>query len=186
MSVASLLDAGFTEIIGKARQEFADQQVQQARPITINVNFSGGGSALSTGKPCIARIPVPCTIQSVEIYAGNETGAPVVVTTAIVDLWTTTIDTFSLGGQSPLNNIGAKVSLAGASSAVADLTGWTLNLEATDRLVGRIATWSGTATWLAVLISVLPTLVPQGTLGILDDSGNAVLDANGNPVQYRI
>lgn len=182
-SAAAVLDASFTALIGKARQEF-EQEQQTLKPITINVNFGGGGSALSTGRPCIARIPVPCVIQSIELYAGNELGQPVVVTTAIVDLWTTTADAFASGGQTPLHDTGAKAALAGESYHSADLTGWILNLTATDRLVGRIATWSGTATWLGVLISAMPTGVPQGTANVTDGT-SLVVDDGGNQIIFQ-
>ena len=182
MSVDSLLDSAFTTLLGKAHQEF-DVTRLALRPATININFSGGGVALDTGRPCMARIPFPCTIYLAEIYAGTELGQPVNVT-CTVDLWTTSIPTFSSGGQTPIYGA-TRPGLTAASSATISLADWVVNLVPTDRLVARIATWSGTATWLALLLQVIPTEVPQGTASVLGDGSDVVIDQFGNIVVFQ-
>lgn len=184
MSVDSLLDAAFTTLLGKAHQEFeAAAEAPAVRPATININFSGGGSALSVGKPCMLRIPFPCVIYLAEIYAGNEQGLPVNVT-CTVDVWLTSILSFTAGGQTPIYGA-TRPGLTAASSATIDISNWLVNLMPTDRLMARIATWSGAATWLALLLQVIPTGVPQGSATVVDESGNTVVDAFGNTVVFR-
>jgi hypothetical protein len=184
------LDTAFTILLGKAQGTITQAgppvsgggtTVYVQNPATINFGFSGGSSALTTGSvtPFLVEVPFAAHIVWVHMYAGDAAGAPVAVS-AVVELHVTSLDAF--GGSSNLWGTGSPATMTSASHVDISLSGWQLDLDAGDTLIARLASFTGTAEWLALTMQLKPTTTP--VFGAVQDSSNAALTSdNGTPVQ---
>jgi len=189
-------DTAFTILLGKAQGTIAEVAPAPIPTgggttiITATTNyivafmFGGGGSALSTTTvdPYLVEVPDPGEIVSAHTYAGNSTATPVAVT-ATVDLQRTSFTTF--GGSSPVYGSGTPPRLQADSIGNASLSGWFTHLDTGDTLIARLSAFSGTATWVALMLRVRRDASAQQQFAVLDASGDPVLDASGNPVIFR-
>lgn len=192
VSIDSVLEGALTTVLVKAQRALAEPAV---RPATINFEWSGGGipipvavdpitlaSGPTTLDPILVEVPFPCRIVWAHMYAGDAAGNPIAVT-ASADVRLTQLLTF--GGSVPLSGTGTPPGLQADSIADADLTGWQLNLTTTDTLIARLTTFTGTATWVALVLQLRPTDVPIGVETMLDASDVTYTDADGNPYVFR-
>lgn len=185
MSADSVLDEAFTRLLGKVQQEAAQQQVAAAvRPATINFVWGGGGLPIVAANcdPLLVEVPFPSFVVWAHLYAGDALGHPVEVT-ATVEVRLTQLLTF--GDSVPLYGLGLPPHMTVAAVADVNVQAWQQNLITGDALVARLATFSGTATWLALVLQLRPTDVPLGVTGIVDDSGDTIVDSDGNPIVLR-
>jgi hypothetical protein len=189
-------DTAFTILLGKAQGTITTDPGTVTPPSSggggtiaptsyvVAVQFGGGGAVLTTSgsDPRIIEVPDPGELVWVHMYAGDANAQPVAVT-ATVDLQRTRLSTF--GGSSPVYGSGTAPSLSGSATADMSLAGWFPHFESGDTLIARLTSFSGTATWVAMMIKVRRDATAQQQFAVLDSAGDAVLDAFGNPVIYR-
>lgn len=183
MSADSLLDEAFTRLLGKLEQ-VAEDSVPRTCQVTIN--FSGGGSALPSagGLPAVIEIPYASSIVWVHLYAGDENLLPIAVTSTI-DVRATILDSFDGGSAIPIYG-STLPGLTAQSSLNVDITAWSIrNFDAGDTLTFRMASFSGTATWMAMCIQLRATDVLQGSDTVTGPADEVVTDEDGNPVVTR-
>lgn len=156
----------------------------RARPASIVFEWTGGGLPIvqANTDPVLVEVPMPCRIVWAHLYAGDVVGNPV-ATTATVNVQLTSLTTF--GASTPLYGSGAIPALVSDSATNLDLTDWHRNLVTTDTLIGRLATFSGAATWLVLVLQLRPTDVPIGVSAVTDDAGDPFTDADGNALTFR-
>lgn len=183
-------DTAFTILLGKAQGTGvvagpvappSSTPVAQSSSYTVPFLFLGGGSALSTSTqdPLTVEVPDPGEIVWVHMYAGNPTAQPVAVT-ATVDLQVTRWETF--GGSTPVYGSGTPPRLQSDSVSSANLAGWFTHFDSGATLIARLTAFSGSATWILLLVRVRRDYTPPTQLAVVDELGNAVLDSSGNPI----
>lgn len=195
MSVDALLDDAFTRILGKAHQEFDQQNQLNLRSATINFEWNGGGQPLTTAidpltlyeyplttDPVLVEVPFDATIVWAHMYAGDSRGNPIPIST-MVDLTLSSLLTF--GAQTPVYGIGARPEMVAESSVDLPLTGWQLNLVTGDTLMATPFTFTGVATWFALTLLIRTTQVPLGVEPIVDNNGAQIVDNAGNLIVLR-
>lgn len=183
MSASATLDRAFADLLGKLRSEAAGAALPPAaREATINITFSGGGSALPTaGLGGVVEIPFPCRIVWAHMFAGNEQIQAVDVT-ASVGLWVGSFEAWPSG--SPIWGE-AQPSLSAASHANIDISTWITNLVTADILYYVITSFVGTATWMSVHLGIRSTAGEEGTADIVSAAGDQVVDEDGNELRFR-
>jgi hypothetical protein len=198
MPVETTLDAAFTTLVTPLLRAGAPGTgggtplpgTGGSRPATINFSFGGGGAAIiaptgtdtalaTTSDPQLVEVPFACVITRAHLYAGTRFGDPVAVT-ATVDLTLSQFQNFGTG--SPLYGTGSRPALAGQYSANIDISGWRVNLNNGDAIIARLASFTGTATWVSLVLGLLPVESPQNIVPVVDSGGNQVVDLAGNPV----
>lgn len=202
MSVETTLDIAFTTLLGKAQGTTTGTGSvvptpapttgggvvtggsTDRLPVSVNFEWSGGGLAvvLANTDPVKVSIPFPCTIAAARMCAGNGLGHPTAVT-ASVDVEITQFSTF--GSSVALQGSGTIPRLQADSVANCSLTGWQTNLVAGDWLIGRLATFTGSATWVALELILQPISVQLGVSTVVDNTGNRLVDNSGNVIVYR-
>ncbi len=186
MSVDSNLDRAIALILQKANRPGIDPAI---KPLTINWTFSAGGSAVVTTAcaPLLVEIPYPCTIVWAHMYSGVQTGGFSPVTSAIVDVIMTQLDTPDR--YTHLYGDGTIPTMTSASTADLDLTGWHVNLITGDTLIARLQTFSAPTTpivsWLSLVLLCRPTDVPIGVATVEDLASDGLIDSTGADVVLR-
>lgn len=197
MSVDSTFDAAFTTLLAKAQGTGTPSSggsgsggggtvivpTTTTSLVTVNITFSGGGSALPTagGMPGLVEIPGPLTLVWVHLFAGDENGSPVSVTAA-VDLRLTSEGSF--GGATPIYG-STLPRLQSDAVASIDIGGWRTNFTTGDAILYRLDSFSGTATWLTLTMQMRPSVTILGQSDLTDNAGNPVVDNAGNAVVSR-
>jgi hypothetical protein len=152
-------DTAFTILLGKAQGIIAPTPTPVPPVVTaptgtvtaytINFLFGGGSAALTAGgqNPLLAEVPDAGEIVWAHLYAGTGTGAASSVS-ATVELYRTfgTLTTIYGGGTKP--------TLSSQSSANMSLSGWFTHLDAGEQVIADLATFSGTASWLALVLRI--------------------------------
>lgn len=150
-------------------------------PTVISVNFDGGGQPLVAGLAGLVEVTFPCRILSCHMYAGSTLIEPINVT-ATVDLRRGQQGIWSAGSH-PLYGTTMPSMTAQAESSPS-ITGWEVDLQPGDLIVYRLATFTGTATWLTLTLPVKRIDVTGvGELGITDSGTSVTVD--GVPVVLR-
>lgn len=170
-------DAGLTD----AFRRLVPQPVRTARPTrpaTVVLGFGGGGQPLvaATTDPVQFDVPFPCRLAWARLRAGDALGQPVAVS-ATVDVQLSQFEQF--GGSSKLYATGTMPALSGTYKADLSLSGWHIDLAAGDTVMARLATFSGSATWLTLSLLLRPTDVPVRLAPVLNASGLPYVDASG-------
>ena len=183
MSVESILDGAFTELLAKAHQPLPDDP-RIRKPSTLNFQWSGEGAPLVLTQVGSRKlvIPYPARIQWARLSAGDALDNPVAVT-ATVRINLTSFTTF--GASVPLSGTGTIPTITADSIADCDLTGWQTNLLPGDWLVARMMTYSGTAEWVSLDIMIRPTGDDIGVTDITDAGADTIVDNDGNVVVLR-
>jgi hypothetical protein len=147
--------------------------------------FSNGSAPLTalTMGPLMLEVPWPGSILWAHMFAGDVSGQPVAVS-ATVTLNITRVTTF--GGLLPIHGITSIPTLTAQSSATLDTTDWVQNLLPGDAVMALLTSFVGTATWLSLHLLLYPTEVPQGSSTIIDDTGDVIIDDEGNRVVLRV
>ena len=185
-------DTAFTILLGKAQGTIAPTPPPTPTP------SGGGGSAppavatsyiiafhftgSNTSVPILTEVPDDGEIVWCHLYAGGATAQPVAAT-ATIELQRTTWSTF--GGSSPVYGSGSAPSLNADSVANTSLSGWSTHVAAGDTLIGRITAFSGSATWVTMVLRVRRDVVVQTQSSLIDDTGAAVTDPSGNQIIFR-
>lgn len=206
MSVDTTLDIAFTTLLGKAQGTStgtgsvvpipttgggtsgtggtSGSTSSTALPVSVNFGWGGGGSTLTANgaDPVKASIPFPCTIAAARLCAGDGQGHPIAVS-ASIDVEVTQFNTF--GASVPLQGSGTIPRLQSDSVANCNLSGWQTNLVAGDWLIARLASFSGSATWVALELILQPISVQLGVSTVVDNAGNRLVDNSGNVIVYR-
>lgn len=164
MSFETDFDTAFTTLLGKAVGVITTTGATTAPSTTGTTGtetgstysvvflFGGGGSTLTTAvDPILLEVPDSGDLVWVHLYAGSASGAPVAVTSTLA-LNATTYASF--GSSTSLYGAGTPPRLQADSHTSISLAGWTTHLDAGDVLISRITAFSGTATWLALIVRV--------------------------------
>jgi hypothetical protein len=152
--------------------------------VALPMHFGGGTTALSAGSTGLIEVPFPGVIVGIHLFAGNQVFLPVAVTTTL-DIQFGAQGHWS-AGLTPMHAGVLPGMTAASEGLVSDLTGWTTAIAQGDLIGVRIVTWSGTATFL--LVSIIVQKVPVRGLGVfnmIDDSGDSIVDDNGNRIVWR-
>lgn len=185
-------DTAFTILLGKAQGTIAPTPtpiptttggggttaVAVATSYIISFHFSGSASAL----PVLTEVPDAGEIVWSHVYAGGASAQPVAATTTI-DLQRTSWATF--GGSSPVYGSGSAPGLAADSVSNTSLSGWSTHLAAGDTLIGRITSFSGSATWVSLILRVRRDVTVQTQSALVSDTGDTVTDLSGNQIVFR-
>lgn len=201
MSVDTTLDIAFTTLLAKAQGTTTGTVVptptpitggsggttsgsSDTRPVSVNFEWAGGGTALiaSNLDPIKVSIPFPCTVAAARLCAGDGQGHPSAVT-ATLDVEITQFGTF--GSSRTLQGSGTAPRLQSDSVANCNLSGWQTNLVAGDWLIARLAAFTGSATWLALELTLQPINANLGVSTVVDNAGNRLVDNSGNVIVYR-
>ena len=150
-------DTAFTILLGKAQNTITPTPTpapvitppSTVTTYTLNFLFGNGSSALTASgqNPLLAEVPDSGEIVWAHLYAGNSVAVGVNVT-ATVDLWRT------FGTLTNIWGSGTKPTLTSQSSANMSLVGWFPHLDAGEQVIAKLATFSGTATWLSLVLRV--------------------------------
>lgn len=196
MSADSVLDQAFTTLLAKAQRPLLDATATAPpiRPATINFEWTGAGSPIAVAvdpisfasspaavDPILVEVPFACTIGWAHMFAGDAAGN-FQTADARVDVRLTQL---GLGSSVSLSGTGAGPALSGVGAAILDLEGWQSNLVVGDILIARLTSFSGSATWVALTLQLLPTHVGLGVAGIVDNNGDQIVDNDGNPIVMR-
>lgn len=154
------LDTAFTILLGKAQGTVTPTPTPVPTPTpgggtvtattyTLNFLFGNGSSALTASgqNPLLCEVPDSGEIVWAHLYAGNSVAAGVNVS-ATVDLWRT------FGTLSNIYGSGTKPTLSAQSSANMSLVGWFPHLDAGEQVIAKLATFTGSATWLSLVLRV--------------------------------
>lgn len=200
MSVDTTLDTAFTTLLGKAQGTITGTVVppstgggggtvitggsSDTRPASVNFEWSGGGATLNLNNvdPIKVSIPFPCSIAAARLCAGDGQGHPVSVS-ASVDVEITQFGSF--GSSTALQGSGTIPRLQSDAISNCDMSGWHTNLVASDWLIARLASFSGSATWVAFELVLQPTSVQLGVSNVIDNAGNTMVDSSGNTLVFR-
>lgn len=112
-----------------------------------NVNFDGGGFALTTGlKAGTLVIPFTGVIGSVTMYSD-------ISTTTVIDIWNDTYGNFPPTIADTITAAAKPTITAGIKSVDSTLTGWTTAVTAGDVLYFNIDS-NDNATWVALALEL--------------------------------
>ena len=158
---------------------------QRTHPITVNFHFGGSTTAVTAGQTGIAEIPCASTLLSCHIYAGTALFVPSAVT-ATVDLQLGQKNAWSGGVLTPIHN-GTLATITALAEVEISLTDWIIQFKENDIVACRLATFSGTATWLLVTLKLQPlNVVGLGSADLVDfENGDTIVDGSGNQVIWR-
>jgi hypothetical protein len=187
VSVDSVLDDAFTLLLAKARTRLPDEGLNPPLPTTININFDGVGLPLTVNMAGLVEITFPCTILGCHIYAGTagSTGLQPSFVTATVDLLLSQQGTWA-SGAATLYNTGTIPTITAAVETSVSITGWIVNLQPGDLILWRLATFSGTATWMSVTLPIRRLDTQNiGVLSLFDSSSINFTNASGSPFVVR-
>jgi len=168
-------------VIKKARTEIPPAAV---RTTTMNFQWTGGGQALvlANTDPVILEVPFPARLLWAHMRAGDANGFPIPVTTT-VDLQWSKFENW--GAQNPVYGVGTPPSLSSASSNDCDTTSWHLDYTTGDTFVASLSSFSGVATWVALILLLRAVDAPLGQDSLIDVSSDTIIDSNGNVVVVR-
>lgn len=183
----STFDEAFTRLLGKATADaLAGGTAQaQSRPVGIDFTWTGGGLPLVLANldPILVEVPIDSSIVWAHLYAGDANMNPVAVS-ATVDVQRTTFATFA--SRTPLYGLGLIPTLSAGYATDCDLTLWNMNFIVGDTIIARVASFTGTATWLALVLQLRPTQAVQlGVDTVTDSDGNTITDSAGNTLVLR-
>lgn len=169
----------------KSAQQFTPQEKQRPRPIILHCQFGGGTTAVTAGQTGMIEIPSPSTLLSVHIYAGSALLVPIAIT-ATIDLQLGQKNNWASGVLTPLHN-GTLATISSAAEAEIDTTDWILQFQEGDLVGCRLATFSGTATWVLLTVKLQPLNVAGlGSADLVDfEDGDLLVDGSGNQVVWR-
>lgn len=204
MSVDTTLDIAFTTLLGKAQGTTTGTGsvvptptpgggggtvttgggTTDTRLVSVNFEWGGGGAplVLANADPVKMSIPFPCTIAAARVCAGDGVGHPVSVS-ASIDVAITQFSTF--GSAVSLQGSGTVPRLQSDSVSNCNLSGWHTNLIAGDWLIARLSSFTGSATWVALELTLQPISVQLGVSTVVDNAGNRLVDNSGNVIVYR-
>lgn len=164
------------------RKSYQPMPPAQVHTPVILFHFNGGGAPLVVGQPMMAAVTFPSRVIGCWLFAGDDTLNPVSVT-ASVDLRRGQQGHWAEGSH-PL--YGATMpGLSGASEADVSIADWFTELQPGDLLPARLAVFTGSATWL-LLVLPLRRLDAVG-LGVdeLVAGGDSIVTSGGDRVVLR-
>ena len=169
----------------KSVVQTTSQPTPKQHAIVLNAHFGGAPTAVTAGQTAMLEVPCPSTLFSVHIYAGTALLVPTTIT-ATVDLQLGQKNFWETGTLTPIHN-GTLATISAAAEAEIVLTDWITQFQENDVIGLRLATFSGTATWLLVTLKMQPLNVASlGSADLVDFAGgDNLVDGSGNQVVWR-
>ncbi len=181
INIDATLDSAFTLLLQKSLQA---EQEGVVKPATINFMWTGGGQALNllTLDPIMVEIPFASTLVWAHMFAGDGVGGAIDVS-ATVELRLSNFANF--GSSLPLYQTGLIPTLDTVASMDLDITDWLTNFDGGDIITAYPVTFTGTATWMALVLRLRPTESAIGVSATEDNSGEVMTTNDGEAMQFR-
>lgn len=175
------LVAMWQSVLRKAQQP---KDAPMVLPTAVIINFDGGGQALTTGLGGIAEISFPCRLLACRMYGGivSSSGPLPVLTTATVYLGLSSVGNW-VSGARPLYGA-SPPSMTSIEEEDIDTSDWVTELQPGDLIPYALTAFSGTATFLTVVLVV--RRIDVTGIGVTEvDNGVDPVTSGGEIVIFR-